>query len=202
MNNSTTAAPKQRTGRPRFTGITTYNDEQGRYEFRHPWGWERSDLEDDRDGVIVRPELDDEATYFAVWVTELDVAVVAEDLADLQAGLDDGLAELADLEVEKADDNNYNNIIKLERIYTFTEDGVTRKRRLWALYADRWQYLVVFQGSTVEEYHYWLPMGNYCFTAFQLPQALWFATDPSVSGGPTEAAARAKAEGEEPVDGA
>lgn len=176
---------KTRTGRPRFTGVTTYADEQGRYEFRHPWGWERSELEDDRDGVIVRPEADDESTYFAVWVTELALSVVAEDLPDLRDGLDDGLTQLADLQVEESSENTYNNIVKLERTITFTEDGVTRKRRLWALYADRWQYLVAYQGSTVDEYKYWLPMGNYCYTAFQLPQALWFATDPTVADKPS-----------------
>ena len=37
------------------------------------------------------------------------------------------------------------------------------------MYADTWQYLVAYQGATVEEFHYWLPMGNYCFTSFQLP---------------------------------
>lgn len=184
---------KTRSGRPRFTGITTYSDEQGRYEFRHPWGWERSDLDDDRDGVIVRPEADDEATYFAVWVSELKLSVVADDLPDLRAGLDDGLAQLADLQVEDSQDATYNNIVKLDRVITFTEDGQTRKRRLWAMYADRWQFLVAFQGSTVEEYHYWLPMGNYCYSAFQLPQALWFATDPTVADKPPESA--------EPVEG-
>ena len=42
--------------------------------------------------------------------------------------------------------------------------------------------VVVFQGETPEEYHYWLPMGNYCFTSFQLPMALWYATDPAAHG--------------------
>lgn len=170
----------ERTERPRFTGITTFNDHLGRYEFRYPWDWIESELEDDREGVIMRPVEEDQNTYFAVWVNELDVAVVADDLPDLRDGFEAGLSQLADAEVEKADDQNYNNIVKIERIFTFREDGATRKRRVWALYADRWQFLVVFQGSTVEEYHYWLPMGNYCFSAFKLPEALWFATDPEL----------------------
>lgn len=173
---------KQRTGRPRFTGITTYQDELGRFEFRHPWGWQRSDLDDDLDGVIVTPEADEEATYFAVWVKALPEHVVADDLPVLREGFESGLSALPDLQVESSNDNTYNNIVKLERTITFTEDGSTRKRRVWAMYADSWQFLVVFQGSTVEEYHYWLPMGNYCFTAFKLPDALWFATDPELSG--------------------
>lgn len=178
-----TGEPKVRTGRPQFTGITTYDDPEGRFAFRHPWGWHRSELEG-RDGVIVRPEEDDQATYFAVAVAKLEVSVVADDLPALREGFEAGLAELTDVEVEGADDQNYNDIVKIERTFTFTEGGQRRKRRVWAMHADTWQYLVAFQGSTVEEYQYWLPMGNYCFTAFTLPQALWFATDPELRGGP------------------
>ncbi|WP_158548000.1 DcrB/PsbP domain-containing protein [Desertihabitans brevis] len=178
------SAPEARVGRPRFTGVTTFTDERGRYEFRHPSGWVRSALEPGLDGVIVRPEADDEATYFAVAVTDLEVAVVADDLETLRSGFDDGITQLPDAEVESGSEATYNHIVRLERTFTFSEDGTTRKRRVWALYADHWQFLVAFQGSTVEEFHYWLPMGNYCFTAFQLPHALWFATDPTVGVGP------------------
>lgn len=170
-----------RSGLPRFTGLTSSTDPQGRYEFRHPAGWVRSALDHDLDGVIVRPEPDDEATYFAVAVTDLQVPVVADDLAALRGGFDAGISRLADLSVEHTVDTTYNEIIKLERTFTFAEDGATRRRRVWVLYADHWQFVVAFQGSTVEEYDYWLPMGNSCFTAFELPQALWFATDPTVS---------------------
>lgn len=173
----------QRTERPQFTGVNAFNDHLGRFEFRYPSDWIVSELEDDRDGIIMRPVEEDQDTYFAVWVNELEIAIVADDLPDLRDGLEAGLEQLNVREIEKTDDQNYNNIVKLERIFTFEQDGVLRKRRVWALYADRWQFLVAFQGSTVEEYHYWLPMGNYCFTAFKLPQALWFATDPEVSGG-------------------
>ena len=171
----------ERTGRPRFTGVTSFTDPQGRYEFRHPSDWFRADLDGDADGVMVGPERKDEATHFAVAVTDLRVGVVAEDLEVLRGGFDDGLAVLADLAVESVRDDTYNNIVKLERTFTFTDEGATRKRRMWSLYADHWQFTVVYQGSSVEEFGYWLPMGNYCFTAFQLPLALWFATDPVVS---------------------
>jgi hypothetical protein len=174
----------ERTELPQFTGINSFHDHLGRYEFRYPWDWIESELEDDREGVILRPVDEDQNTYFAVWVNELEVTVVADDLPDLREGFEAGLKELDAIDIEKANDENYNNIVKIERIFTFNQDGQIRKRRVWALYADRWQFLVVYQGSTIEEYEYWLPMGNYCFTAFKLPQALWFATDPSVSGAP------------------
>jgi len=171
---------RARSGLPRFKGIHTYQDPQGRFEFRHPWEWEESELEDDRDGLIVSPIDADDETYFAVWVTPLETSVVADDLPVLREGLDAGLAKLDDVAVESSDEKTYNNIVRLERLLTFTENGVRRKRRIWALYADYWQFVVAFQGSTVNEYEYWLPMGNYCFTSFNLPEALWYATDPSV----------------------
>lgn len=188
MTNTDTSGreAKVRTGRPQFVGLTTYTDEHGRFEFRHPAGWIRAELEE-YDGVIIRPEADEQSTYFAVGVTPLEISVVAADLPTLRSGFDDGLAQLADASIESGRDDTYNDIVKIERTFTFTEDGHTRKRRVWAMYADRWQYLVAFQGATVEEFHYWLPMGNYCFTAFNLPQALWFATDPALRGGPDAA---------------
>lgn len=183
MTNQTSKS--DRPERPRYTGTTAYNDPKGRFEFRYPWDWIESDLEDDREGVIMRPVEDDEATYFAVWVNELEVEVVADDLPDLREGFEAGLRQLADCQVENVDDKNYYNIVKVERLITFTEDGVTRKRRVWALYADKLQFVVAYQGSTVEEYHYWLPMANYCFATFKLPEALWFATDPTIEKTPT-----------------
>lgn len=174
------AKEKVRQGRPKFTGVTTYRDEQGRFEFRYPWDWERSELDDDRDGVIIRPEVDDDDTYFAVWISRLEMAVVADDLPDLRAGFDAGLERLGSLEIESTSDDAYGNVVKLERIFTFDDDGEVRKRRAWGMYADTWQMVVIYQGSSVGEFKYWLPMGNYCFGTFNLPFALWFATDPTV----------------------
>ncbi len=174
------APPKVRSGLPLFTGITTYRDEQGRFSFRHPSDWIGDELADDREGVIIRPEPDDPDTYFAVWVSPLEAGVVAEDLPELREGFDHGLNALADVTVESSQDDLYGNIVKLDRLFTFTEAGQTRKRHVWGMYVDTWQVLVSFQGSTVGEYDYWLPMGNYCFATFELPEALWFATDPEL----------------------
>jgi len=170
-----------RSGRPHFTGVTTFTDSLGRYEFRHPSDWFRTTLEGGLDGVMVGPEPAETETHFAVAVSDLQVGVTADDLAVLRDGFDDGLAALPDLAVESSSDDLYNDIVKLERTLTFGEDGVARKRRVWSLYADHWQFTVVYQGATVEEFHYWLPMGNYCFMTFQLPMALWFATDPVIN---------------------
>lgn len=170
--------------RPRFTGVTSVTDPQGRYEFRHPSDWFRTPLDGDLDGVIVGPDLAAEATHFAVAVTDLGLPVTADDLAVLRDGFDHGIAALSDVVVESSQDDTYNDIVKVERTLTFSADGQIRKRRVWGLYADHWQFTVVYQGATVDEFHYWYPMGNYCFSSFQLPLALWYATDPEVRDRP------------------
>lgn len=166
---------------PWFRGTTTYQDPLGRFTFRHNSEWTRADLEDDRDGIIVGPDLEaDPATYFAVWAAKLDETVEQADLPVLSEGFDNGLKALPDLVVDKSEDKNYNDIIKIERYIRFSEDGQTRQRRVWAMYATHWQLLVVFQGKDLEEFDYWEAMGNYCFASFELPQYLWFATDPEL----------------------
>jgi hypothetical protein len=170
-----------RTGLPVFTGITTYQDQDGRFKFRHPSDWDRDELAEDRDGVIVRPEPDDDDTYFAVWIQALDIVVAADDLPELRDGLDAGMAQLPEAVVTPLREDTYGNIVKVERSVDFVEAGVTRRRKVWGLYADKWQLLVTYQGSTVDEYEYWLPMANYCYNTFELPEALWFATDPEVN---------------------
>ena len=43
-----------------------------------------------------------------------------------------------------------------------------RKRKQWLLYVDIWLIVLTWQGSSPEEYEYWLPMGNYAFATFNL----------------------------------
>ena len=173
-----------RTGEPLFTGIRTYRHPTGLFGFRHPSDWERDDLTEDREGVIVAPVPEDPATYFGIWATPLDITVEADDLPELREGFDTGLAKLADVEVELAQEDAVGNIVRVERVLTFSEAGGVRKRKLWALYLDKWQVLVIYQGSSLEQYDYWLPMGNYCFNTFELPESLWFATDPELRPNP------------------
>ncbi|HEY8455780.1 MAG TPA: hypothetical protein VIL34_09310 [Actinopolymorphaceae bacterium] len=177
---------KVRQGRPRFVGVTTYQDPLGRFWFRYPSDWRVYDLTDDREGVMFAPNEADNVpneenpspkTYFAAWVSKLGEHVVAEDLPVLQEGLEAGLKQLPGVEVEKAKDDVFGNLVKLERIYEFDDGGERRKRRTWTLYVDYWQIVLVFQGETPEEYKYWLPMGNYSFATFNIPEELWFATD-------------------------
>jgi hypothetical protein len=161
---------------PRFYGVTTYQDPLGRYSFRFPTDWLRFDLEG-RDGIRVAPSADDPETWFTAWVIPLEEPAVAEDLEILRAGVADGLARLADCAVESESEVVLGNLIRFERVFTFRDGEATRKRKFWILYVDKWQIMLTWQGSSEEEFEYWLPMANYAFATFSIPEALWFATD-------------------------
>jgi hypothetical protein len=137
-----------------------------------------------REGFGFAPDPTDAATSFTAWVSPLGEKVVAEDLEELKAGVDAGLAALADCRVEVASDDTLSNLIKFERVYTFAEDGAVRKRRQWLLYVDTWLMCLTWQGSSPATYQYWLAMANQSFFGFELPQALWFATDRDLAGLP------------------
>jgi len=166
---------------PRFTGVTTYQDPKGRYSLRFPTDWQRYDLEG-REGIRYAPRTDDPDTWFTAWVSKLEEKVVAEDLDDLKAGVQEGLEQLTDCVVASESDVVLGNLIKFERIFTFRENGAIRKRTVWLLYVDVWLISLTWQGSSEEEYEYWLPMANYAYATFNLPEALWFATDRDLVG--------------------
>src|SRR5215831_17098145 len=167
---------------PRYYGVRIYRDPLGRFSFHHPTTWHEFELSDDREGVLVSPEADNPQTWFSVWISRLDLNVVAEDMEDLRVGVDEGLAALPECRIESASEEPLANLIKFERIFTFREGDVTRKRKMWMLYVDTWLMVLTYQGENEEEYAYWFPMGNYAFLRFEIPEALWFATDRDLSG--------------------
>jgi len=162
--------------RPFFTGITSYRDPGGRFSFRYPWDWHREQLDQDRDGVMLRPDPDERATYVAAWATALDTEIISADLAVLKEGLDAGQRKLPGLNVISADDEALEEIIRLERVVRFTEDGLIRQRRTWAIYTGRMQLVIIFQGRSPEAFDYWLPMGNYCYATLDLLKPVRAAT--------------------------
>ena len=169
--------------RPRFRGVRIYRDPRGRFSFIHPTDWYEFDLNESREGVMFSPYPHDPKTWFSVWITGLHEHVVVEDLEVLREGVNEGLSQLLKCMVEEESEQAFGNLIKFERIYTFEdEDGETRRRKTWMLYVDKWQMVVTWQGENEEEYNYWLPMGNYFFSTFNLPETLWFVTDRDLTG--------------------
>lgn len=174
--------------RPRFTGVDTYIDPGGRFTFRFPKGWHQFELEDDREGVLFAPDPAAPRTWFAVWVERLEEHVVAEDYDDLRSGVEEGLAALPAFRLEEERDDLLENLVKFERIFTFDENGVTRKRKLWILYVDIWQIVATFQAENEAEWEHWFAMGNHSFHSFNIPTELWFSVDRDLQGATRERA--------------
>jgi hypothetical protein len=162
---------------PKYSGIRTYLDPQGRFLFRYPSDWHQHELMDDRDGVMYSPEVENPETFFAIWAVRLEEKVVAEDIDILREGVDEGLFQLPGLNIESASDRTFGNLIRFERIYTFAEGEVTRQRKAWMIYVYRWLFVLVAQGASAEAYDYWYMMLNDFFGTFDLAHELWYASD-------------------------
>ena len=161
---------------PLFRGVENVSDDKGLLSFRVPSDWSRAELDDDRNGMMFLPDIDDPDTHLSFWVSKLEQPIKQEDQADLRDGIAKGLESLPNCVVESESDDSYGNLIKFERIFTYGED-LRRKRRSWYLYVDEWALVIAYQGATPEHYEYWLPMGNYAFATFNVPEWLWYATD-------------------------
>ncbi len=166
---------------PQFTGIARYRDPQGRFSFRYPWDWSVDDLDQDREGVMLKPDPDQPGTYVAAWVATLPAGVTVADLADLRDGFDAGLGSLPELRVLETHEDTVGGAVQMTRTVTFREGDHTRQRCVRALYLDRTQLVYVYQGATPDAYEYWLSMGNYCWSTLEIADEVWFAADPELS---------------------
>ena len=194
---------------PKFSGTEMYRDPLGRFSVWHASDWPTFKIEEGvpkargkkskarltaakkateeqplpvREGFGATPDPDDPHTHFSAWVSPLAEKAGAEDLDELRQAVDDGLAALQDCSVELSKDDALGNLLKFERIYEFTENGERRKRRQWVMYVDMWLMCVTWQGSSPEAYKHWYALVNYSFNTFQIPEALWFATDRDLAG--------------------
>jgi len=162
---------------PKYTGLRTYRDPGGRFEFRYPTGWHQFELADDRDGVMFSPQAQDPETWFAAWATSLQDIVTAEDLDLLHEGVEEGLWQLPGMSIESSKDDTIENLCRFQRVYTFRENGAVRKRKVWMLYLYRWLFVLVAQGASEEDFEFWSIMLNDFFSSFNLAPELWFASD-------------------------
>lgn len=162
---------------PRFTGISTIPDRLGRFTVRVPSDWHRFDLDFGKDGFLYAPSSTNTQTYVAAWVDELEFHATAEDADEISEAFDKGLAQLPGMQIISAENLTVGNLVKLERFYTFDDNGVTRKRKVWAMYVAQWLMVLTYQGETVEEWEHWYAMANQSFYHFIIPPELFYATD-------------------------
>lgn len=143
---------------PVFTGVKIYNDPQHLFSFWYPHDWSLRPLDDDLHGVVVSPYPENISTSFSVAVRDLQTGVTARDLPILKAGVEEGLEQLGDYRLEQMNEFTERQRFGFELIYTFPFGEARRKRRSLIYYRDHWQYSLMCQGATEEEYDYWLSM--------------------------------------------
>jgi hypothetical protein len=140
---------------PPIKGLRWHRDEL--FSFFIPIGWQRSDWDDGRIGVLYYPEPDDPQTVFAVEVTDLETAISPEDLDRLDAEFTDMIVQLPEGEIEWHDQAVVGEQMQLEYKYTFREGCVMRRRWARMFYLGTHETTMMAQGSTRDLYDYWLP---------------------------------------------
>jgi hypothetical protein len=142
--------------RPSFKGLSWHREQY--YSFFIPLDWHKSEWADDRNGVIYSPDPDDPQTVFAVEVTDAGFKIEPDDIDALAEGFFESVEALPDVEIEARKQRVVGALLTLEAKYTFRDQDAIRKRWVRLLYHQTRQVAMTAQGSTPEQYDYWLPM--------------------------------------------
>jgi hypothetical protein len=153
---------------PAFEGLILEQNEEWRYHFWYPKGWHRYDLTGDKTGVLCSPNAQNPTTYFSVETSRLPVAARLEDVEVLRQGIEEGLSSLPGFSLESADESSSGARLTFERVFTFRDGDVVRKRRIRLVYVGATLYSLIAQGEDEHAYTYWLSMLNYCYHTFEL----------------------------------
>lgn len=144
--------------RPRFTSVKAYKHAAGRPSFWYPPEWQLQETDTPHPAVSLYPDPSDEATFISVTVQDMGQPLAKEEALILKEGIEEGLKQLDECEVEKLDVVQDVGDWCQEWVCTFLQDGITRRRRARLFCAEQYLYSVVVQGSTEERYEYWRGM--------------------------------------------
>jgi hypothetical protein len=105
--------------------------------------------------------------------TTLPFAVEESDAAELREGFMAGLQALPGLAIEMQEESILPALMLFEARFTFLDNSqpgleVQRKRWIRSFYAGTTNLVLVAQGSTPEEFDYWLPMFYNILHTFEL----------------------------------
>ncbi len=145
-------------GGPAYVGMTMHTDDKGGYAVWLPSDWVQFKLRRHHRGMLFSPYKDDINTSFLVEKRTLKVSVTSEDVDVLREGFQQGIKELAGVEIESQDEHLSDPIFLFEARFTFLEGENRRKRWVRNLYWGEGQLIMIAQGRTVEDFEYWLPM--------------------------------------------
>lgn len=140
---------------PAIKGLKWHREQY--YSFFIPDDWQRLEWSDDRTGVIYAPDSSDPQTVFAVDIKDLGTRVTAEALDLLAEAFFDSIQQLPQADIESRQQKASGTQLELAAKYTFEEGGQIRKRWVRLFYHGTRQIAMTAQGSTPEQYQYWLP---------------------------------------------
>ncbi len=142
-------------GRPSYTGMHKYVDEEAGYALWLPSDWREIPMVEGRDGVIFTPHPDRMDTSFIAEKLTLPFKISEDDIPVLREGFIAGLESLPGVEIESQDERLTSTLKFFEARYTFLEDGIRRKRWIRSVYWGEGHLLLIAQGATEEEFAYY-----------------------------------------------
>jgi hypothetical protein len=153
---------------PVYYGLTKYTDNKGGYGVWLPNDWHQFNMTGDHNGWVFSPYPDNTDTCFACEKNVLEIEVSPQDVDVLAEGFEAGILSLPDVEIEEKKYEKTKKGVILEAKFTFTENGQRRKRWVKSLYWGEANLVLFAQGSTVDEYEYWLPMLFNAMSSYEL----------------------------------
>jgi hypothetical protein len=143
---------------PKYKGMIKHVDIDAGYALWLPSDWTKIDMVDGHDGVIFTPYPDDINTCIAAEKRILEDAVTDEDIPVLRQAFHEAVRAMPEVEVEKFDEAMTATLKIFDAVFSYNENGTTRKRWVRNVYWGEAQLIIIAQGATPEEYEHWLPM--------------------------------------------
>jgi hypothetical protein len=140
---------------PPIQGLLWHRDEL--FSFFIPIGWQRSNWNDGRTGVLYYPVPDDPQMLFPVELKDLGMGVSPEDLDRLDTDFVEAIGQLSEGEIELHDKAVVGEQMQLEYKYTFREGCVMRRRWVRVFFLGTRETTMTAQGATLDLYDHWLP---------------------------------------------
>ena len=143
---------------PQYSGLVKYTSKRDGYALWLPLGWHSFEMGNGRHGIIFSPNSALPAPAFSIEKTVLPYSVTKEDLPILKEGFQKGLSNLSPVEIETQNEIIEDKIMALEARLTFLDQGQTKKRWIRIIYSGEAQLTMIAEGTSPEEFEYWLPM--------------------------------------------
>jgi hypothetical protein len=162
---------------PAFEGIQTYLDKDGIYKLRYALNWYVVDMPEHADGIRVAPQPSASPVWIAVWKQKNKFCALLKDTEMLESGFDEGLEQLGgNTKILQRNADWIGSLLRMDRTFTFENDGQTYQRRQWIIYAGYYQIVVIFHAPE-SDFSYWLGMANYSFASLVIPESVYFIAE-------------------------